>query len=359
MYAGTYVFSDVENAFTPKDLLPVVKAGVFPKEHATIANLRSIYKDGPDAWVGHVTDAAMYLTKDAGSALFAEMNRLHKDLAFTIKNSNTHAPELAKLVTVLRAIGKAFTPNKFQNSTFRMKALIYDDDKDGSAWGGELNRNKEYALGIHFGGSVRVRWNLFEHGVPIDSEAISMTLRHGSLFVFDKAALCGEWKRYSVPAYRRSMGTHLFHEALDRKMLSEWERRSKKRRGIKGAWVEQVKKKQKTLRECAVEDSENDQRMHNANTPPNTPLPGCTAPVIVDRICSPNYWSLPLEEQLDLSDPKHNYWKNMGEDLLEEWEAAPMEVKEYALTYQENSTFEEQVDQLLQEDMSSVIDEYF
>lgn len=356
MYAGTYIFSDTKNAFTPKNLLPLIKGGIFPKENTTIANLNGMYPEAPEAWVGHVSDAAMYLTEDAGSALFAEMNRLQKDLTFTVKGPKTNAPELSRLVAILRKLGKAWSPHKFQKQTLRMRAFIYKNDRDGSDWCGEVNKKKEYALGIHFGGSIRIRWNVFKNGVPTNPECTSMTLKHGSLFVLDKAALCGEWKRYSVPAYRMTCGPRQFHAWLDEKMRLEWKRKRNKR-GIKGAWVEQVKKKQKTLRQCAAEDSENDPQRYNAATPPNTPLPGITSPTILDTIQSPHFWCLPLEEQMDISEPKDDYWKNMGEDLMEEWELTPKNIKDFA--YNCKSGFKEEVDQLLHEDMNRIIEEYF
>ena len=106
-----------------------------------------------------------------------------------------------------------------------MRAFIYEDDQDGSGWSGETNKKKEYALGIHFGGSVRIRWNVFQNGAPTNPECTSMTLKHGSLFILDKAALCGEWKRYSVPAYRMTCGPRQFHAWLDEKMRLEWKRK--------------------------------------------------------------------------------------------------------------------------------------
>ena len=232
-----------------------------------------------------------------------------------------------------------------------MRAFMYDDDMDGSGWGGENNKDKQYLIGFHFGGTIRMRWNIFKNGIPVTPECTSLTLKHGSMFVLDKAALCSEWKRYSIPTYRVCHGPSPYHKALDRRMRTEWERMRKKR-GIKGSWVEKVNKKQKTLRECAAEDAEN-------LTPPNTPSYSDPTTSPIPRILSPNYWCLPPQEQVDFADPKEDYWKNMGDDLMDEWERCPQDVKNYALSQEEISTFNEQVSDFIQEDLSPLIEQYF
>lgn len=350
MYAGTYLFYDTKNPFLPKDLLKLVEAGVFPRENVTIADMSQMYPGAPEAWVAHVADATMYLTADAGCSLFSEMKQLHRDLVFTLRKPEK-APHLKDLINLLRKIGTAWTPHKFQKDTFRMRAHIYGDDMDGSGWSGESKKDKQYVIGIHFGKSIRMRWNVFKHGIPVTPECTSLTLKHGSMFVLDKAALCGEWKRYSIPTYRVSHGPSQYHAQLDRKMRTEWERQRKKR-GIKGSWVEQVNKKQKTLRQCAAEDAEN-------LTPPNTPRYDDSRISPIPRILSPNYWCLPPQEQVDISEPKDDYWKNMGDDLMEEWERCPSNVKDFALRQEEIGVFEKQVGDLLNEDLDALIDDYF